>query len=278
MSDVGRTDVSPDDGAHEGNREAREDGRETGGAAERSAADDPIERAVAALRAGEPICVHDFDDRECETDLIYPAAAVDADAVARLRTDAGGLVCVALSAAVADAADLPYLADAVDHPAVGDDELAYGDRASFSFTVNHRDVYTGITDEDRALTISELAAFAGEVDGKENGGKSDRIDDANGDDATAAPGDATAAFAERFRVPGHVHLLRAAPGLLAERQGHTELGIALAREAGIEPAVVVCEMLDGDSGGARSTADAREYARSRGIPFLRGEQVVDRLE
>ena len=216
-----------------------------------------VDEAVAAFREGRPVCVHDFDDREGETDLIYPAGAVDADAVARMRNDAGGLICTAFSDAVADAADLPFLADVIDHPAGETEHLAYGDRSSFSLTVNHRDTFTGVTDDDRALTISELGAFA----------------------ERAADGDAVdaAAFADEFRAPGHVHVLRAAEGLLDERRGHTELGLALADAADRPPAVVVCEMLDDETGDALSTAAAREYAARNGIPFVDGEALVERL-
>jgi 3,4-dihydroxy 2-butanone 4-phosphate synthase len=217
---------------------------------------DAVDRAVAAFREGRPVCVHDFDDREGETDLIYPARAVDSDAVARMRNDAGGLICVALSDAVADAADLPYLADVVDHPAGENEDLAYGDRSSFSLTVNHRDTFTGVTDADRALTISELGAFAADDDV------------ADGLDAED--------FAAAFRAPGHVNLLRAAAGLLDERRGHTELGLALAEAADLPPAVVVCEMLDDETGDALSTAAAREYAARNDIPFVEGEALVER--
>ncbi|MFB6218690.1 MAG: 3,4-dihydroxy-2-butanone-4-phosphate synthase, partial [Halobacteriaceae archaeon] len=104
-----------------------------------------VERAVAALRAGDPVLVHDFADREGETDLVYPAEAVTPADVARLRSDAGGLVCVALADAVADAWDLPFLAEAIDHPAT-EGRPGYDERSSFSLSVNHRDTYTGITD------------------------------------------------------------------------------------------------------------------------------------
>jgi 3,4-dihydroxy 2-butanone 4-phosphate synthase len=211
-----------------------------------------VEAALRALRRGDPVCVHDFDDREGETDLVYPAHAVDADALARLRNDAGGLVCVALAHDVCDAFDLPFAARAVDHPAVGG-HVGYDDRSSFSLTVNHRDTHTGITDADRARTIAELGSLA---------------------DAAAAGRAGVDEFADRFRVPGHVHLLRAAEGLLAERRGHTELGLTLARAADLPPAVVVCEMLDDDSGGALAPGAARRYARDHGLPFLAGPDVV----
>ncbi|WP_440006757.1 3,4-dihydroxy-2-butanone-4-phosphate synthase [Halomicrococcus sp. SG-WS-1] len=210
-----------------------------------------VERAVEAFRDGSPVLVHDAADREGETDLVYPASAVTADAVAHLRNDAGGLVCVALTADVAEAFGLAYMDEILDHPASEAHELGYDERSSFSLTVNHRDTYTGVTDEDRALTITELASAAVNPDGTD--------------------------FSERFRAPGHVHLLRAAPNLLDERQGHTELGIALADAADREPAVVVCEMLDDETGGALSPADARTYAERHDLPYVEGAAIVETL-
>jgi 3,4-dihydroxy 2-butanone 4-phosphate synthase len=210
-----------------------------------------IDAALAAFRAGEPVLVHDAADREGETDLIYPAAAVTPAAVARMRNDAGGLVCTALSYEVAEAFDLPFIQDVVDHPAAADHDLAYDERSSFSLTVNHRETFTGITDEDRARTITELGR------------------------AAAAP-DATD-FAAEFRTPGHVHVLKAAPDLLGDRLGHTELGISLAAATDQAPAVVVCEMLDDETGEALPPAAAQAYGERTGIPYVEGSEIVDRL-
>ncbi len=196
------------------------------------------------------MCIHDAADREGETDLIYPASAVTPEAVAQLRNDAGGLVCVALSDAVSEAFDLPFLQSEIDHPAAARHDLTYDDRSSFSLPVNHRNTRTGITDEDRSLTIRELARAAETPD---------QVD-----------------FATEFRSPGHIHILRAAPGLLTNRQGHTELGIALAELAGVEPAVVVCEMLDDHTNEAMTPADAAAYAESHGIPYIEGSVLVER--
>ena len=212
-----------------------------------------VDAAIDAFRAGQPVLIHDFDDREGETDIVYPATAVDPDAVRQLRNDAGGLVCVALGNAVAERFGLPFLQQALDHPATENHELSYDDRSSFSITVNHRATETGITDRDRARTISELgaAAAADEYDGE--------------------------TFATAFRSPGHVHLLRAAPDLLADRAGHTELGVALAEAAAQPPAVVVCEMLDDDTGRARSPADAEAYAERNELVFVEGATLEARL-
>jgi 3,4-dihydroxy 2-butanone 4-phosphate synthase len=65
--------------------------------------------------------------------------------------------------------------------------------------------------------------------------------------------------------------------LLADRRGHTELGIVLAEAADVPSAVVVCEMLDDETGGALSPADAALYAESHGIPYLEGAAIVERL-
>jgi len=216
-----------------------------------------VDAAIDAFADGQPVLIHDFADREGETDIVYPATAVDSDAVARLRNDAGGLICVALSDAVSDAFGLPFLQELVDHPAAADHELAYDERSSFSLTVNHRETFTGITDVDRALTISELGTAAAAV--------------------TADAGYDESDFAAAFRTPGHVHLLRAAPELLADREGHTELGIALAAAAGQPPAVVVCEMLDDETGGARSPSDAEAYADRHGLVYVEGEALLEAL-
>jgi 3,4-dihydroxy 2-butanone 4-phosphate synthase len=241
--------------------EAQED--ESKDSAERAnGADSPegpawtVAEAVEAFRGGGPVLIHDAADREGETDLVSPAGAVTPSAVARMRNDAGGLVCVALSAEVADAFDLPFLHEAVRHPTTADRNLSYDDRHSFSLTVNHRDTTTGITDDDRALTITALAEAAADA----AAGEVDRED-----------------FSGTFGSPGHVHLLRGARGGLSERVGHTELGLALAEAAHLPPAVVVCEMLDDETGGARPPAAARAYADRHGFPYVEGAAIIERF-
>jgi len=217
----------------------------------RSESSATVDRAIAAFRRGRPVCLHDAADREGETDLVYPAGAVTPEAVARLRNDAGGLLCVALSHGVAEAFALPFRVETLDHPAAEDHDLAYDERSSFSLTVNHRETHTGITDEDRSLTVRALAEAA----------------------ATPAETD----FAAEFRSPGHVHLLRAAEGLLADRQGHTELALALADAADLPPAVAVCEMLDDETGQALTPEDAAAYASREGLAYIEGAQLLDRF-
>ena len=216
------------------------------------AEDRAVDRALTAFARGDPIMIHDGSEREGETDLIYPAGSVDSSAVSRLRNDAGGLICVALGDSVAEAFDLPFLQDVIDHPLTDDHELTYDTRSSFSLTVNHRQTHTGITDRERSITIRALADAASEPELVE--------------------------FAATFRAPGHVHLLRAAPDLLEDRRGHTEYAIAVAEETGLPPAVTVCEMLDDESGLALSVAAAKAYSARSGIPFVEGRWLHRRLD
>lgn len=215
-----------------------------------------VTAAIQAFRDGEPVLVHDFDDREGETDLLYPAEAVSPTAVARLRNDAGGLLFVALSDEVAAAFDLPFLHDIIEHPSNDHSDLRYDTRPSFSLSVNHRETYTGVTDQDRSLTIRRLAdAAAGALDGSFGADE----------------------FAAEFRTPGHVHLLKAAPGLFENRRGHTEFGIALAAAADRVPAVAGCEMLDDATGRALSKHAARDYADRHGLAFVEGGALIEAL-
>ncbi|RQG99180.1 3,4-dihydroxy-2-butanone-4-phosphate synthase [Natrarchaeobius oligotrophus] len=203
---------------------------------------DRVTDAIAAFKAGDPILAYDSADRENEVDMVYPACVVQPADVARMRNDAGGLICVALSDAVTATLELPFAREAIDHPVAASDSLEYDARSASSLTVNHRDTFTGITDRDRAVTISELGALAAEP--------------------------CLGTFVEQFRSPGHVQLLRAAPELLADRRGHTEFAVALAQNANRPPAAVVCEMLDDETGTALDPDDAKRYAESEGLVYV----------
>ena len=56
---------------------------------------------------------------------------------------------------------------------------------------------------------------------------------------------------EDISMPGHVFPLRARPGGVLERAGHTEAAIDLARLAGLTPAGVICEIMNEDGTMAR---------------------------
>jgi len=221
-----------------------------------------INQALEAIRAGKMIQIYDSDAREGETDLVIPAKAVTFKDVKWMRKDAGGLICVAVDPVASKQLRLPFMAELVREASKTSDtlgevvekegDLKYDSHSSFSLWVNHRETRTGIPDNERALTIRKI----GEITEKKLSG--DAIH-----------------FGDEFRTPGHVALLRAAEGLLDERKGQTELSIALARMAGITPAMVVCEMLDNNNGKALSKEDSKEYGKEHGLVFLEGQEIID---
>jgi 3,4-dihydroxy 2-butanone 4-phosphate synthase/GTP cyclohydrolase II len=116
-------------------------------------------------------------------------------------------------------------------------------------------ITTGISAADRAATIKILA------------------------DPTALP--------EDLSQPGHVFPLRARPGGVLQRAGHTEAAVDLVRLAGCRPIGVICEIMSDDGSMARlpelarfarthrlkicTIADLIRYRRTR-------EKLVERIE
>jgi 3,4-dihydroxy 2-butanone 4-phosphate synthase / GTP cyclohydrolase II len=107
---------------------------------------------------------------------------------------------------------------------LGLNRMVLDNRESFKtdFTVSvdaTHDITTGISAEDRAKTIRLLA------------------------DPKSQPGDLV--------QPGHIFPLRAKPGGVLQRSGHTEAAVDLARLAGLDPSGVLCEIVKDDGTMAR---------------------------
>lgn len=73
--------------------------------------------------------------------------------------------------------------------------------------------------------------------------------------------------------PGHVFPLRAAPGGLMERRGHTEGTIELMRLAGLSPFGVLCELCNADGSMSRLT-EVVAYGIANGLPVLTIDDLV----
>jgi len=74
--------------------------------------------------------------------------------------------------------------------------------------------------------------------------------------------------------PGHMHGLRARPGGVLERVGQTEAAVDLARLAGLEPAGVVCEIMNEDGTMAR-VSDLIPYCERHGIKMVTVADLVE---
>jgi 3,4-dihydroxy-2-butanone 4-phosphate synthase len=79
--------------------------------------------------------------------------------------------------------------------------------------------------------------------------------------------------AEDLVQPGHIFPLRARPGGVLERAGHTEASVELARFAGVQPAGVICEILDEDGRAAR-VGGLLPYARRHRLKMITVAQLI----
>ncbi len=80
--------------------------------------------------------------------------------------------------------------------------------------------------------------------------------------------------AEDLVSPGHIFPLRAQPGGVLVRSGHTEGAVDLARLAGLRPAGVICEIMRDDGEMARMD-DLERFAAEHRLPIL---SIADLIE
>ncbi|WP_186308069.1 3,4-dihydroxy-2-butanone-4-phosphate synthase [Paraburkholderia sp. BCC1884] len=74
--------------------------------------------------------------------------------------------------------------------------------------------------------------------------------------------------------PGHVFPLRATPGGVLARRGHTEGTVDLAILAGLQPAGVLCELMNADGTMTRG-ADVERFAAQHNLPILTIAELVE---
>jgi 3,4-dihydroxy 2-butanone 4-phosphate synthase / GTP cyclohydrolase II len=115
-------------------------------------------------------------------------------------------------------------------------------RTDFQVSVDAaKGIGSGISAADRARTIQVMA------------------------DPTATPGDLV--------QPGHVFPLRAKPGGVLQRAGHTEAAVDLVKLAGFRPIGVICEIMNDDGSMAR-LPELLEFARQHGLKLCTIEALI----
>ncbi len=100
---------------------------------------------------------------------------------------------------------------------------------------------TGISAHDRALTVQALV------------------------NPESGPSD--------LQRPGHMFPLRARPGGVLKRAGHTEASVDLARMAGLTPSGVLCEVMDDDGQMARLPR-LEVFAKEHGLGIITVEDLI----
>lgn len=126
-------------------------------------------------------------------------------------------------------------------PMVDRNESRYGTAFTVSIDARHG-VTTGVSAHDRVTTIRTAIA------------------------PNSSP--------EDLVRPGHVFPLRAHAEGVRGRAGHTEGSVDLARMAGLEPAAVLCELMNRDGTMARGSAVVR-FSEEHGFPLVTIQDILE---
>lgn len=193
-----------------------------------------IEQAIEDIALGKLVLVADDEDRESEGDLVGAAAQATPEMVNFMAKFGRGLVCLTLIPERTVELGLPQMTE------------TNSDSYETAFTVSidaakRFGVTTGISAADRAKTIQVAI------------------------DPATMPSD--------LRRPGHVFPLRARPGGVLQRVGHTEASVDLARLAGLHPSGVICEVLS-DDGTMMRRPQLEQFALEHGLTFVTVAQLV----
>jgi 3,4-dihydroxy 2-butanone 4-phosphate synthase / GTP cyclohydrolase II len=186
-----------------------------------------VQQAIQDIRSGKFVVVADDEDRENEGDLVCAAELVTPEMV-NFMLRAKGMICIALPPERVSQLELAMQ--------VRDNTEAM--KTAFTVSIDGAPAYgvtTGISASDRATTI-RIAA-----------------------DPTKG--------AQDVRTPGHVHPLKARHGGVLQRVGHTEAAVDLCRLAGVQPAGVICEILN-DDGRTMKRDELDLFAQEHGLTFI----------
>jgi 3,4-dihydroxy 2-butanone 4-phosphate synthase/GTP cyclohydrolase II len=77
-----------------------------------------------------------------------------------------------------------------------------------------------------------------------------------------------------FAQPGHLFPLRARPGLLQERQGHTESSVELCLLAGVKPVAIIIEVMNDDGSMAR-LPQLEELAKRFQLNMISIDEIIE---
>ncbi|MFJ1869019.1 bifunctional 3,4-dihydroxy-2-butanone-4-phosphate synthase/GTP cyclohydrolase II [Streptomyces sp. NPDC088097] len=195
---------------------------------------DPVEHAIRDIAAGRPVVVVDDEDRENEGDLVIAAEKATPEIIAFMMSECRGLICAPMEGPELDRLELPQMVQN------NTESMKTAFTVSVDASAAHG-VSTGISAADRATTLRLLA------------------------DGAAGAGD--------FVRPGHIFPLRAKPGGVLVRGGHTEAAVDLARLAGLRPAGAIVEIA-GEDGVMLRLPELVPFARKHGLTIISIEDLI----
>ncbi|MFD4937067.1 bifunctional 3,4-dihydroxy-2-butanone-4-phosphate synthase/GTP cyclohydrolase II [Streptomyces virginiae] len=195
---------------------------------------DPVEQAIRDIAAGRPVVVVDDEDRENEGDLVIAAEKATPEIIAFMMSECRGLICAPMEGPELERLELPQMVRN------NTESMKTAFTVSVDASAAHG-VTTGISAADRATTLRLLA------------------------DGVSEPGD--------FVRPGHIFPLRAKPGGVLVRNGHTEAAVDLARLAGLRPAGAIVEIA-GEDGVMLRLPELIPFARKHGLTIISIEDLI----
>ena len=170
-----------------------------------------IEDAIEDLKEGKVIIVVDDEDRENEGDFLTTARNATPEVINFMATHGRGLICAPLTQQRCNELNLELM--------VGKNTAIFETNFTVSVDLNGHGCTTGISASDRSKTI--LALINPNIKAADLG------------------------------RPGHIFPLIAKNGGVLRRAGHTEAAVDLAVLAGMEPAGVICEIMNSEGEMAR---------------------------
>ncbi len=191
-----------------------------------------IEEIIEDLKAGKPVIIVDDESRENEGDLVVAAEFATRETVNFIIKEARGLLCTPMLERDLLRLGIPQMVE----------KNTDNHETAFTVSVDHVDTTTGISPEERAVTMQKLI------------------------DPNAKP--------EDFRRPGHVFPLRYKEGGVLVRQGHTEASIDLCKLAGLYPAAVICEITN-DEGYMSRMDDLLAFSKKHNLKIASVEALIE---
>ncbi|MEM1179869.1 MAG: 3,4-dihydroxy-2-butanone-4-phosphate synthase [Acidobacteriota bacterium] len=189
--------------------------------------------AIEVFRRGEMVIIVDDEDRENEGDLVVAAEKITPEAINFMAKYGRGLICLALTEERCKHLELGLMVDEERMTPLG---------TAFTVSIEARGkVTTGISAADRAETVRVAM------------------------DPTTRPFD--------LARPGHIFPVRARPGGVLKRAGHTEASTDLAALAGLDAGAVICEIMNDDGSMAR-VPDLIEFALAHGLRILTVSDLI----
>eukprot|EP00747_Dinoflagellata_sp_TGD_P088836 gnl/TRDRNA2_/TRDRNA2_164135_c0_seq1.p1 gnl/TRDRNA2_/TRDRNA2_164135_c0~~gnl/TRDRNA2_/TRDRNA2_164135_c0_seq1.p1 ORF type:complete len:372 (+),score=58.53 gnl/TRDRNA2_/TRDRNA2_164135_c0_seq1:31-1146(+) len=265
---------------------------------------DEFSRATQALVEGKPIAILDAPGREGETDMYFAAHRIRGEDVSFMREHGRGELYFSLGHNVHSLFAMPYMANFFDHVSTRDmahdkgneeslelgffqhmrkgmDAMVQG-QCSVGPSFDFRDTKTGATDEEIAITMRKFAELYQEVA------------HATGSDLSAQQiKQNQVKLGTQFHTPGHIFSVLERPAGLRERDGHTELSVAVARAAGVPEIMVGTVMVEKSLKGltnknpdsmynkvgtsALGPEEAKAVCDELHIPWLDGENVKNHV-